>query len=263
MDDVSSSSHSALSLPGISLPGTAGSPNKTADSKSSRWITLFPQNGCGEFIIPSIAKTLSGFRQWALSKDFPDRGRFTFVGEELIIEMSPEYLELHNFLKTEITNVVYRYVQERDLGRVFGDRALFSNDAAGLSTEPDASFAAYSSLTSGRCRIIRGARSGVSDELVGSLDWVLEIVSSSSRRKDTKVLFDAYYHAGVTEYWLVDALGDELKFNILVPGDSGYTKVKPRKGWFASPTFGCSFRLTREKAKDGLWSYKLHLEEKI
>jgi Uma2 family endonuclease len=172
--------------------------------------------------------------------------------------MSPELLELHNFLKTEITNVIYRYVQERDLGRVFGDRALFSNEAAGVATEPDASFAAYSSLNSGRCRIIRGARPGVSDELVGSLDWVLEVVSSSSRRKDTKLLVDAYFYAA--EFWLVDALGDELKFNMLVSGKAGYTKVKPRKGWLPSPIFGCSFRLTRERAKDGLWSYKLHLQ---
>lgn len=225
--------------------------------------TFIPRDESGELFVPSSAQSLEGFREWALSEEFPDRGRFTFAAGELIIDMSPEYLETHNFLKTEITSVIYGLARKRGLGRVFGDRCLFSNEAAGISTEPDATFCTFSSLRSGRCQIVRGRRPGVSDELVGSPEWVLEILSHSSVRKDKELLYEGYFRAGVSEYWLIDALGDEIVFQIFVPGGEGYVGVEPQEGWLASPTFGSSFQLTRQKHKDGLWEYTLKVKENL
>jgi Uma2 family endonuclease len=54
-------------------------------------------------------------------------------------------------------------------------------------------------------------------EILGSPDLVVEIVSDSSVRKDTTLLRDAYWKAGVREYWLFDARGAEIRFDILVP----------------------------------------------
>ena len=100
------------------------------------------------------------------------------------------------------------------------------------------------------------------EELVGSPDWVLEILSPSSRRKDTKLLREAYFRAGIPEYWLVDGLGDEVDLQILVAGDDGYISIAPENGWLASPTFGCAFRLTRDKVQDDFWQYTLEAREK-
>ena len=46
--------------------------------------------------IPARAATRAGFRAWALSDEFPERGRFSFINGELFIDMSPEELETHN-----------------------------------------------------------------------------------------------------------------------------------------------------------------------
>jgi Uma2 family endonuclease len=224
--------------------------------------TFIPRDQSGEFVVPPAAHTLAGFRAWALSEDFPDRGRMTFVGGELIIDMSPEYFETHNLIKTEITAVIYGLVKARRSGQVFSDRYFFSNPAAGVSTEPDAMFANSSSLRDGRCRVVRSSQPGIGEELVGSPDWVLEILGPSSRRKDTKLLRDAYFQAGIPEYWLVDALGEEVDFQILVPEANGYVAVEAKAGWLASPTFRSAFRLTREPGDDGFWQYTLHVQEK-
>ena len=224
--------------------------------------TYIPRDRSGELVVPSSAHTLAGFREWALSEDFPDRGQMTFAGGELIIDMSPELFETHNLIKTEITAVVYGLVKARRSGHVFSDRFLFSNSAAGVSTEPDAMFVAFATHRSGRCQLLRASRPGVGEELVGSPDWVLEILSPSSRRKDTKLLREAYFKAGISEYWLVDALGEEINFQVLVSGADGYVAVEAQDDWMASPTFGCSFRLSREKDEDGFWQYTLHVQEK-
>lgn len=260
MADITFHSDPLLTRGDVTLPSAGAA---TAESAKSSWpaITFIPRDGSAELHIPLSAHTLDGFREWAVSEEFPDRGRFTFVAGELIIDMSPEYLESHNFLKTEITSAINLLTRNRGLGRVFGDRCLFSNEAAGISTEPDALFVSGSSWQSGKCHIRRGSRPGVSDELVGSPDWILEVLSPSSMRKDKKLFFEAYFRAGVAEYWLIDALGDEIDFQMLTRGADSFVPVQPQASWLASPTFGCAFQLTRQKAEDGLWEYTLHVQE--
>jgi Uma2 family endonuclease len=100
-----------------------------------------------------------------------------------------------------------------------------------------------------------------SKEIVGAVDWVLEIVSPSSSRKDKKLLREAYFEAGVPEYWLVDPLGETLDFQVLLRGDSGYVCVEAKDGWLASPTYRRSFRLIRGKDELGYWQYTLDIQE--
>lgn len=214
-----------------------------------------------DLLIPSSAHTLHGFRQWILSEAAPAHGQFTFAAGELIVDMSPEAYETHNCIKSEVGSVIYFFVKQQNLGRFFGDRFLLSNSAAGISTEPDATFAGHDAFRAGRCQIVRSGRPGVSDELVGSPDWVLEILSRSSIDKDKKLLFDGYFRAGVREYWLIDALDDKLEFQVFTPGASSFVPVTSQSGWLASSVFGRMFRLTREKAADGIWQYTLHVQE--
>jgi Uma2 family endonuclease len=231
------------------------------ESAANLLITLFPLGDSKAISIPKSAYSLRGFRDWALSEEFPSSGQYTFIDGELIIEMSPEYFETHNAVKTEITAAVYGRMKELQLGRFFSDRALLSNEEANISTEPDAMFVRYDAFQQGRCRILDSPRPGVAQELVGTPDWVLEIVSKSSIRKDKKLLRERYYAAGIGEYWLIDALGDDVDFQMLIPGKTKYIAVKPVDGWLASPIFGCAFRLGRRKEQDGYWLYTLEERE--
>jgi Uma2 family endonuclease len=211
--------------------------------------------------VPQSAHTLKGFREWAVSDEFPERGRMTYVAGELIIDLCPEFIDTHNFVKLEITTVLYRYVQAQRLGRVFPDRVLFTNEEAGVSNEPDASFASYDTLRTGRLRFTP-LKDDPSDsrEILGTVDWILEIVSPSSKRKDKVLLRKAYFDAGIAEYWLIDALDEELEFQMLVRGGNEYKPVASQDGWLVSPTFGKAFKLERALDDDGLVEYTLHMK---
>ena len=84
-------------------------------------------------------------------------------------------------------------------------------------------------------------------ELEGSPDMVLEVVSKSSVQKDTDILLDKYWRADVSEYWLADARGEELKFEIHQHTGDGYRLMPSADdGWISSAVFGCEFRLIQE-----------------
>jgi len=87
--------------------------------------------------IPASATTLAGFRKWALSDDFPERGKITFVAGGLIVDMSPESFGKHSDIKTEISRVLANLVREQNAGRLHIDGVLITNVLAGVSNEPD------------------------------------------------------------------------------------------------------------------------------
>ena len=106
----------------------------------------------------------------------------------------------------------------------------------------------------------RKDRRGQYVEIQGSPDWVLEVVSQSSVAKDTLELPVLYHRAQIGEYWLVDARGVEISFQILVRGQSAYEAIKPRAGWTRSPLFQRRFRLTRRLNRLGRWTYTLEMK---
>src|SRR5690242_12679775 len=118
------------------------------------------QTGCAIVLeehglqIPASALTLGGFRAWAKSDDFPERGRISFIYPEVFVDMSPEELQTHGKVKLAITVGLSGLVRKHDLGEFYPDRTLVTNEAAGLSTEPDATFASWEALESGRVRLI-------------------------------------------------------------------------------------------------------------
>ncbi len=208
--------------------------------------------------VPSSARTLAGFRAWAVSDDFPSRGRISYVQGELLIDMSAEELESHNKVKSEVCRVVGNITHDEDLGTYYSDRTLLTNEAAGLSTEPDATFASWEAFQLGRLRCVpREGRPGEHLELEGAPDWVLEVVSRSSVKKDTELLLQTYHVAGIPEYWLIDARGSDVSFRILIHHSGGYRSAPARSGWIPSRVFGRSFRLRRERDRLGNWKYTL------
>jgi Uma2 family endonuclease len=159
---------------------------------------------------PTPYSSSTGIGHGVKSDACPDGLRTTYVCGEVLIEISPEALERHNKIKTAMTVAIAWFVQERDLGEVYSDRALVTHEPAGLSLEPDLTFVTWASFEQGHVRLVEKAgtpRDYV--ELVGSPDLVLEIVSDSSVRKDRTLLRDAYGRAGVREYWLIDARGHD------------------------------------------------------
>ena len=210
--------------------------------------------------IPRSAFSLNGFRSWVLSDEFPEKVKVTFVDEEIYIDMSKEEIQTNAFVKAEIARVLLNLNRDFKLGRFCLDGVLVTNVAAKVSNNPDAVFMSWETLEEGRVRLVEGKKQhGQLMEIEGSPDWVLEIVSESSVKKDKKKLRSAYSRARINEYWLVDARGREIDFQILQLRKKAYA-VAPRVGeWQHSQLFQRDFRLVREAARFGLWEYTLEM----
>lgn len=211
--------------------------------------------------IPPGADRLEQFREWILSEVLPKEVTVHLVEGEIFIEMSPERIESHVLVKTEVTSVLHRLVRRNKLGTVYCDGTWITNDAAELSTEPDASFASWDTLKSGRLVAVQRP-GGDAIELRGSPDWVLEVVSPSSVKKDMKLHPTSYFRAGVQEYWLIDARREKIKFTVFVRGEGAMTPAPSDKGWHWSPVFGKTFRLERKKNPVGGWEFRLRVRSR-
>jgi Uma2 family endonuclease len=210
--------------------------------------------------LPATAISLDSFRAWVLSDEFPDAIRVTYVDKEIYLDMSKEELESHAAVKTEISWVLTGLIRHSRKGKFYLDGVLVTNVAAGVSNNPDAVFVTRESLELGRVRLMPRKPNEVSYfELVGTPDWILEIVSKSSVRKDTKQLRRAYHKAGIPEYWIVDARGEELIFQILHWRKSGYIAAPSKAGWQRSRVFNRWFRLSRTRDDLGYWEYNLEM----
>lgn len=206
--------------------------------------------------VPASAHSPGGFRKWADSDEYPEHGQVSYIFGEIHIDMNAEALNAHALAKMEITRVIGNLVLECDLGLVFPDGALVTNQDADISNEPDACFVSWKSLESGQISLVAGVDGEEPQSLLGTVDWVLEIVSTSSVRKDTILLREGYFRAGVPEYWLVDARGPVIDFRILTRGKGGYAEQSRRGGWVSSPAFQRRFSLQRRDYR-GYWRYEL------
>lgn len=211
--------------------------------------------------IPADATTFAGFRAWSSSDAFPEIGNIAYLGGELFIDMSPERLQSHNAVKTEVLRVISNLAVEDDLGKVYSDRTRVVNPEAELSCEPDGAFCSWGSFESKRVRLVLTAEGDDYIELEGSPDWVLEIISPSSSTKDTVKLLRRYHKADIREYWLIDARGDKLKFHVFIHAPDGYVEQVFKKGWVKSRVFDRTFRLRKFKDRMGTWTYRLETKE--
>jgi Uma2 family endonuclease len=192
--------------------------------------------------IPSWVNDLASFRRWGRSDDYPERGWVSFLNGEIWVDTHMEQLFSHNRVKTCFTVALGGLVDSQQLGYYFSDRASLSNEAANLATEPDGTFCSFEAIHDKRVILVEGVQEGYV-EIEGSPDMVLEVVSTRSVRKDTKVLRGLYWRAGIPEYWLVDARSDEPQFDILRWTERGYSATRRKQGWIKSKVLGRSFRL--------------------
>lgn len=231
-------------------------PEKTKISYIEGQIFIEPNDELVE--IPHSGMRLEDFRKWAYSEDFPQHGRVTYINGRIIVDMSPERIYSHNKVKSAINRTIDVLVQESNLGEYFPDGAWVTNDAASLSSEPDAMFASWETLRSGKL-VLKTKRPDDEDsiELIGAPDWVCEVISNSTEKYDKQDLVDAYHRAGVREYWLIDARGKNVTFKLFTWTPDRFQEAEEHDGWLFSPVFQREFQLDRARNVVGRWKYEL------
>lgn len=206
--------------------------------------------------IPRDAYTLAGFRRWVLSDEFPEKQPVMFRNGEIFLYMPHEEIFTHAAVKTQVVRTIFLLVTARQLGALYTSGVLVSNVEADLSTTPDMVGIFDESLDSEKVRYVLN-QEGNAVEIEGTPDWLLEIVRNSSVKKDKRDLRESYHQAGVPEYWIIDARGEEIDFQILHWRKTGYAAAPRNTGWQRSRVFGRSFRLTRARDRRGGWRYTL------
>ena len=209
--------------------------------------------------VPADVFDLQKFRAWAHSDDFPETGNISFIDGEIEIDMSFEELSSHNRVKRDLSTDLNVFVREADVGELLVDGAFLVNKAARLATEPDLMFCTWQTLRAGRVEFAPSvAGSDRMVEVRGSPDLVCEIVSQGSVRKDTVRLRNAYFDSGVREYWLIDARGKAVDFQILTRGKKEYVAIKPdAEGFLRSPVLRRHFRIVRRQNQVGGACYRV------
>jgi Uma2 family endonuclease len=211
-----------------------------------------------ELDIPSWVTDLHSFRRWLDDPQVPENLPIWWLRGKVWADMSREQLFSHNLVRTEITSTLYQLARDDDLGVMWGEGAFLVNMDGDIAGNPDALFASRDSIASGRVTLVEGSAEGYL-EIHGSPDMVLEVVSRSSVKKDTQTLFEAYWEAQVSEYWLVDARKSPLSFDVWKHSPKGYVATRKRDGWVRSNVFGKSFRLIAATDRSGLPTYRLEV----
>ena len=209
--------------------------------------------------IPPGIENLEAFRAWTHSDAFPERGRIDFIGGRIEVDMQAEAMYSHGGVKAAILRLLLNLVWDEDLGEIYTDRMRIASIPADLSTEPDVVYLSHRTLESDKVHLVPKAnRDDEFVEIQGAVDMVAEIVSDSSVVKDNRRLPVAYFDAGVLEYWLIDARGDELLFQIHTRGQDAFQAVHvDSDGFQPSAVFSRNFQLLRSRNRRGHWQYEL------
>jgi Uma2 family endonuclease len=205
---------------------------------------------------PPEPHTLAGFRSWVLSDEVPEKLRVSYLRGRITVDMSKEVILTHAEVKTAIAGTMFNLNEALDFSKLYINGVLLTNIDADVSNNPDMVSMTWESIESGKVRFVESSKDRVR-EIEGSPDWVLEIVSRSSVTKDKRDLKQAYHRAGIREYWLVDARGADIEFQIFHWRKAGYVSAPANDGWLRSRVFPFLFCLTRKRDRRGGWRYNL------
>ena len=152
--------------------------------------------------VPRSLDSLTSFRDWSASDEFPSEGRIDFVSGCIEVDLSPEDLYTHGTVKTEFVVVLGQRAKRIVPDDLFTDSTRISSIQGDVSAEPDLVFVSESSLRRGTVRRVPKSTREPERyvELCGAPDVIVEIVSDTSVGKDTRRLPLAYLSAGVREY---------------------------------------------------------------
>ncbi|WP_183771602.1 Uma2 family endonuclease [Catenibacillus scindens] len=127
----------------------------------------------------------------------PDGVRAELIDGEMYM-MAPPGLT-HQNISAFLHNTIYSYIHSKhgECVALAAPFAVFLNDDDQTYVEPDISVICdKSKLDEKGCH--------------GAPDWVIEIVSQSSRSRDYLTKLFKYQTAGVREYWIVDPISNQV-----------------------------------------------------
>ncbi|MCD8230329.1 MAG: Uma2 family endonuclease [Clostridiales bacterium] len=159
----------------------------------------------------------------------PDGQRAELIDGQLF-DMAPPNT-LHQRISTRLSASIVQYIQTHG-GRCeafSAPFAVFLNEDDKNYVEPDISVICNpDKITENGC--------------VGAPDWIIEIVSPGSRRRDYMIKLFKYRTAGVREYWIVDSEKDRILIYNFESEDTGdYTfSDSVRAGIYPDFTFDFS-----------------------
>jgi Uma2 family endonuclease len=139
------------------------------------------------------------------------------------IIMSPAPSVLHQHIVSTLGRLLGNFAVEHGLGAVFVSPIDVVLAGGSQSFQPDVVFVAYER------RGIIGVQ-----EIEGAPDLVVEVLSPSTGYYDLTQKRDAYEHAGVREYWIVDPERRTVEVLTLEDGAYRTAATAERKGRVAS-----------------------------
>ena len=166
--------------------------------------------------MPQSATTLSGSDQptakepaWEIAYLFPEQGNWSEqeyleLSGNRLVEFSSGSIEVltmptwtHQKIVRLLFQILYSFVSERGLGEViFAPMPVRLWD--GKHREPDIAFMAESH------------RDRIHETHWDGADLVVEVVINDDRRRDLETKRTEYARAGISEYWIVDPLEQEI-----------------------------------------------------
>jgi Uma2 family endonuclease len=212
-----------------------------------------------KIMIPGWINSLESYRHWAESDDYPQHGWVSYLDGTIFVDPTMEEFLTHNRVKCAFNTMFGLLLTPNPIGCFVPDRMLLVNEGASLSTEPDGMFYLWATMQSGRLHLVPGKKSGYM-QLEGTPDVVLEIVSDGSVTKDLVQLRELYWKTQIPEYWLVDARGETIRFDILRHAAEGYRETEIADGWVRSEILGKSFRIERSTDPLGLPQYAVQMQ---
>jgi Uma2 family endonuclease len=143
-------------------------------------------------------------RRHAFWKDVDEGRKAEFIQGE-IIYYSPVYGR-HWMVSTNLVRWLVPYVYDRQLGKVGVEKVMIRltrNDY-----EPDLCF----------WRAERAAAFGATQSVFPPPDFVVEILSDSTRERDRGLKWEDYARHGISEYWIIDPDDQTLEQWLLAEG---------------------------------------------
>jgi Uma2 family endonuclease len=165
------------------------------------------------------------FVAWAMSDEF---ARAEWADGAVII-MSP-VSEEHSSLTQWLLSVIGIYVENKDLGKVYGTEFMARFGKLRRRRTPDLLFIAKDRLS-----LV------LANHVEGSPDLIMEVVSPDSETRDWEEKHQEYERVGVREYWIVDPGTKRFEAYALGRGKR-YRRIPVKSG------------VIRSTVIDGFWS---------
>ncbi len=222
-------------------------------------MTMIVSSYYGKVHIPSGINDLAAFRRWVHSASLPEKLPIHFLQGEVWADFTKPESLTNVMICGELSATLHGLVKEARSGWFATAGMLWSNDDAGFATLPDGLFISREALSTGRVLFSNGGNpKAKATEIIGTPDIVIEIVSDVSEEKDTEWCMSAYFDAGITEFWVIDAR-DDIRFDIYKRSKKEFTAVRRQAGCIKSSVLGKAFRLVQTEDDEGKPEFTLEV----